>query len=129
MSVWFSGNYMINQDQYVFGFSSVCCNKMVRLFRNTTYKILRMRNLTATLFLTLAVLLGSAGMSWAQTTNPKDMATLYRNSLVIENERMHIATFDSSIKAWGGTVFSYNWENCMNAAKLFQEQPGVKTRF
>jgi len=88
-----------------------------------------MRNLTATIFLMIVVLLGSAGVSWGQTKNSKDMATLYRNSPVIENERIHIATFDSSIKAWGGTVFSYNWENCMTAAKLFQEQPGVKTRF
>jgi len=68
-------------------------------------------------------------MSWGQSKNPKDMATLYRDSVVIENARMHIATFNSSIEAWRGTVFSYNWENCMTAAKLFQGQSGVKTRF
>ena len=37
----------------------------VGLAGNTTYKILRMRNLTATTCLTIAVLLGSAGVSFA----------------------------------------------------------------
>jgi len=68
-------------------------------------------------------------MSWGQSKNPKDMATLYRDSVVIENARMHIATFNSSIEAWRGNLFWYNWENCMTAAKLFQGQSGVKTRF
>jgi len=88
-----------------------------------------MRLISATICLTLAVLLGSVGMSWGQSKNPKDMATLYRDSVVIENARIHIATFNSSIEEWEGTVFSYNWGNCMTAAKLFQGQSGVKTRF
>jgi len=37
----------------------------VGLAGNTTYKILRMKHLTATLCLTIAVLLGSVGMSWS----------------------------------------------------------------
>lgn len=53
-----------------------------------------------------------------------DMATtLYRTSLIIENARMHVATFNAD--AGGG----YNWENCLIAAKLFQSQPDVKTYF
>ena len=82
-----------------------------------------------TICLTVAVLIGSAEVSWAQTKNSENMATLYRDSLVIENERIHIATFNSSTKAWKGSVFSYNWENCMLAARLFQQQPSVRTRF
>ena len=49
--------------------------------------------------------------------------TLYRNSVLDENMRLHIATFDTNN---GG---AYNWENCQLAAKLFQAQPGVTTRF
>ena len=50
-------------------------------------------------------------------------ATLYRNSVLNENERYHIATFDANHGS------AYNWENCQLAAKLFQVQPGVTTGF
>ena len=50
-------------------------------------------------------------------------ATLYRSSVLNENERYHIATFDANHGS------AYNWENCQLAAKLFQAQPGVTTRF
>ena len=49
--------------------------------------------------------------------------TLYRNSVVLENARLHVATFD----AVDGE--QYNSENCQAARDLFQQQPGVKTRF
>lgn len=49
--------------------------------------------------------------------------TLYRNSVVLENERMHIATFDSDDGE------SYNQENCFLAKDLFLAQPGVMTKF
>ena len=53
-----------------------------------------------------------------------DMATtLYRTSLIIENARMHVATFNADAGE------GYNWDNCLQAAKLFQSQPDVKTYF
>ncbi|MDC1499485.1 hypothetical protein N8390_10100 [Amylibacter sp.] len=51
------------------------------------------------------------------------VATLYRTSLIIENVRMHVATFNADDGE------GYNWENCLIAAKLFQSQPDVKTYF
>ena len=50
-------------------------------------------------------------------------STLIRNSVLNENMRIHIATFDTNAGE------AYNWENCQLAAKLFQAQPKVKTRF
>jgi hypothetical protein len=50
-------------------------------------------------------------------------ATLIRNSVLNENMRLHIATFDTNAGE------AYNWENCQLAAKLFQAQPNVTTRF
>jgi hypothetical protein len=49
--------------------------------------------------------------------------SLYRTSLVEGVSKVHIATFDTSN---GG---DYNLENCQLAAELFQNQPGVKTKF
>ena len=41
-------------------------------------------------------------------------ATLYQNSVLNENMRYHIATFDTNQGE------AYNWENCQLVAKLFQ---------
>jgi len=49
--------------------------------------------------------------------------TLYRNSIVIDNARIHMATFDSNDEA------PYNQENCELARTLFQSQPQVVTHF
>jgi hypothetical protein len=49
--------------------------------------------------------------------------TLYRNSLLDENARIHVATFDAAESR------AYNQENCRQAQELFQAQPGVRTRF
>ena len=51
------------------------------------------------------------------------ISTLYRNSVLDENARYHIATFNTN------QGDAYNWENCQLAAKLFQSQQGVTTRF
>ena len=51
------------------------------------------------------------------------VATLYRTNLIIENARMHVATFNADD---GG---KYNWDNCLKSAELFQSQPDVKTLF
>jgi len=48
---------------------------------------------------------------------------LYRNSVLDENMRIHVATFDSTD---GG---AYNRENCEVAQSLFQGQPGVKVKY
>jgi hypothetical protein len=49
--------------------------------------------------------------------------TLYRNSLMTENARLHVATFDAADGA------KYNNENCLSARDLFQQQQAVKTTF
>ena len=49
--------------------------------------------------------------------------TLYRNSILDENMRIHVATFDAS------DGDRYNKENCNQAQELFQKQPAVKTKF
>lgn len=53
----------------------------------------------------------------------RDVFTLYRNSVLNENARIHVATFDAHEKE------GYNRENCQQAQVLFQAQPGVLTRF
>jgi hypothetical protein len=52
-----------------------------------------------------------------------DSFTLYRNSVMDKDLRIHVASFDA---ADGET---YNKENCEQAQQLFQSQPGVKTKF
>lgn len=52
-----------------------------------------------------------------------DTFTLYRNSAIDASMRIHMATFDAKNDG------SYNRDNCNIAAGLFQNQPGVKTRY
>lgn len=52
-----------------------------------------------------------------------EVYTLYRNSAIDESAKYHVATFDASDGA------DYNKENCEIAARLFQTQPFVTTRF
>lgn len=66
--------------------------------------------------LIVVLLLGGCGGSDA-------VETLYRSSILDENARIHVATFDAAEKR------AYNQENCRQAQELFQAQPGVKTRF
>jgi len=49
--------------------------------------------------------------------------TLYRNSVIDINWRLHIATFDAA------EGFDYNWGNCLIAKELFNAQRNVKTTF
>ncbi|MBB4290620.1 hypothetical protein GGE16_002660 [Rhizobium leguminosarum] len=49
--------------------------------------------------------------------------TLYRNSALDANMRLHVASFDSADGE------SYNSENCQIAAGLFVTQPGVTVRY
>jgi hypothetical protein len=52
-----------------------------------------------------------------------DNFTLYRNSVIDENMRIHVASFNAADGE------AYNRENCEQAQLLFQAQPGVKTKF
>lgn len=56
----------------------------------------------------------------------KEIYTLYRNSVLDENMRLHVATFDTED---GKSSHSYNMTNCMIAQKLFQNQEGVQTKY
>ncbi|TBA61132.1 hypothetical protein ELH52_18480 [Rhizobium ruizarguesonis] len=59
----------------------------------------------------------------ASCNNDSSEYTLYRNSVLDENMRLHVASFDSSDGE------AYNSENCQIAAGLFAAQPGVKVRY
>ena len=52
-----------------------------------------------------------------------DTYALYRNSVLDELARYHVATFDSKDGE------KYNQENCDIAKNLFQKQDGVITKF
>ncbi|MGJ4748188.1 hypothetical protein ACQV5M_17645 [Leptospira sp. SA-E8] len=49
--------------------------------------------------------------------------TLYRDSVLDSNARIHVATFDAEESG------DYNKENCNLAKNLFLKQEGVKTNF
>ena len=53
----------------------------------------------------------------------ENVETLYRNSSLDENARIHVATFDAAESR------AYNQENCRQAKELFQAQPAARTRF
>ena len=69
----------------------------------------------------LAAAFALSGVALASPSG--DTYTLYRNSALDTKGRLHVATFDAVDGA------AYNRENCDQARKLFQAQPGVKTRF
>ena len=52
-----------------------------------------------------------------------DTFTLYRNSVMGEKMRIHVASFNAADGE------AYNRGNCEQAQLLFQAQPGVKTKF
>ena len=55
--------------------------------------------------------------------NDSTVFTLYRNSVLSADARIHIASFDARENE------SYNRENCELARDLFAKQPDVKARF
>lgn len=55
--------------------------------------------------------------------NDSIVYTLYRNSSLSEEARIHVATFDANEEE------TYNRENCQLVSELFTKQPGVKSRF
>ena len=91
-----------------------------------------MRKLTTTLCLTIAVLLGSGGIGFAEdgvrAKSENDVVTLYRDSVILKGSRMHMATFDSDEEMFKGSKFDLNWINCQSVAKLVNSQPEYKTK-
>ena len=77
---------------------------------------------TIRVFMLLTIFATAAAVeASAQDSN---VSTLYRNSVVDSEMRIHIATFDVD-----EVSPSYNSENCQIAAQLFQEQLGVTVRY
>ena len=74
--------------------------------------------------LIVATILAIASTSRA-AEQERGVFTLYRLSTVVQNARIHIATFDAEQKIPEATS-QYNLENCQIAASLFREQEGVK---
>jgi hypothetical protein len=64
-----------------------------------------------------------AKMELFRNISDRSVFTLYRSSTTDEKMRIHVATFDASEKE------EYNRENCGQSQLLFQNQPGVKTKF
>jgi len=60
-------------------------------------------------------------------TSNENTYTLYRDSPLDRNMRIHIATFNS--KEGGKSIPDYNKENCMLAASLFNDQPANASKF
>ena len=83
-----------------------------------------MRNLRSIFFAIAAITLGACNPP-SVAPSEKEIYTLYRSSVVWKNARMHVATFDYS----GEGRAEYNMGNCQLASDLFQQQPGVETRF
>lgn len=54
----------------------------------------------------------------SQTQSQTDVWTLYRDSEITPNMRLHVATFDSAERAFGGGA-SYNQQSCMETADLY----------
>jgi len=52
-----------------------------------------------------------------------DQYTLYRNSIIDNNLRIHVASFNTN------EGNDYNMENCNIAKELFQSQPDVQTTY
>ena len=73
-----------------------------------------MKNFVSIFFITVAC---------SSCTDSSGAYTLYRSSVIKENARIHVATFDSSDGP------EYNRDNCEVARGLFQNQDGVKTKF
>jgi len=82
------------------------------------------------LILAAIFLLNISNAQIAQAASKKSgVYTLYRNSGITTNARIHIATFDSKEISYGSTNEDYNRYNCKLAAKLFMSQPNVITTF
>jgi len=70
----------------------------------------------------LAVLMASVAVSvgyaeeGVRAKSENDVATLYRDSVILKGSRMHMATFDSDDEAFKGSRFDWNWINCQSVS-------------
>ena len=91
-----------------------------------------MKRLLTALVLGLSLLFASGGISSAEegvrAKSENDVATLYRDSVVLKGSRTHLATFDSDEEAYQGSRFDLNWINCQSVADLVNSQPQYKTK-
>ena len=71
----------------------------------------------------LAVYASSAFPAFGFKVSEDRVYALYRSSVLGEDQRYHVGTFDADEKE------DYNRENCEIAKGLFQKQPGVKVRY
>ena len=89
------------------------------------------RTITA-LVLGVSLLIASGGIGFAEdgvrAKSENDVATLYRDSVILKGSRMHMATFDSDEEMFKGSRFDLNWINCQSVAKLVNSQPEYKTK-
>ena len=76
-----------------------------------------------TQLITLFLAITATGCGKSSSPGEGEIYVLYRNSVVDESMRLHIATFDA------GEAENYNRGNCDQARELFQAQPSVKTKF
>jgi hypothetical protein len=67
--------------------------------------------------------LGCLGLLLLASCRDNSSCTLYRNSPIDKNMRIHVASFDADEGA------AHNRENCELAKGLFQAQPGTVTTF
>ena len=67
--------------------------------------------------------LALAGAACEPRASDEHVYTLYRTSAASDSLRVHVATFDAA----EGEI--YNRDNCEHARHLYQQQPGVTTRF
>gem|GEM_PF-3791901 len=68
-----------------------------------------MKKILTTFVLGISILFGSGEIVFSQEN---DIVSLYRNSVVIENTKIKIATFNANEKTWKGTRFDYNMGKC-----------------
>ena len=73
----------------------------------------------------LSALVATSGCDRADNrqTDKAAVYTLYRDSVVGESPRVHVATFDAAENE------PYNHDNCSQAQSLFQNQRGVQTHY
>jgi hypothetical protein len=57
-----------------------------------------------------------------------DIYTLYRSAVALPELRIHVATFDAD-DSKDPQFKTYNQDNCLTAANLFQNQPNVTVRY
>ena len=72
----------------------------------------------------LAGLVATVLLSACNLNRTEDTYTLYRGDVVMRNMRMHVATFDASETPTEYRIdkASYNYANCVRAARVFEER-------